>query len=176
MIKLTTSEHRPVQPEPRAWYITALRIIVGVVFALVMISAWNVQKLPDSKGLVIVPSQAAQPSAAPTASPSSISGGGDPKNGERLFQMFQPAAGISCAACHRVDSEERLVGPGLLNVSIHAAGRIPGKSAEQYLRESILDPSAYVVDGYQDLMPKTWSKVFTPQQIDDLVAYLMALR
>src|SRR5258708_25784585 len=43
---------------------------------------------------------------------------GNAANGQQLFNAFQPAAGIACSTCHRVDSEERLVGPGLLNVGI----------------------------------------------------------
>lgn len=41
---------------------------------------------------------------------------GDPARGEQLFNTIQPAAGFACATCHRVDSTERLIGPGLLGV------------------------------------------------------------
>ncbi len=100
----------------------------------------------------------------------------DPVSGKQLFNAFQPAAGIACATCHRVDSEERLVGPGLLNVGIRARTRIAGLSAVEYLHQSIVSPSAYVVEGYADLMPKNWGKVFSEKQIDDLIAYLLTLK
>jgi mono/diheme cytochrome c family protein len=100
----------------------------------------------------------------------------DPANGKQLFNTFQPAAGIACATCHRVDSEERLVGPGLLDVGKRAQTRIQGLSAVAYLRRSIVNPSAYVVEGYADLMPKNWGQVFSEKQIDDLIAYLLTLR
>ena len=50
------------------------------------------------------------------ANPKVPSLSGDSVNGGRLFSTFQPAAGIACSTCHRIDSQERLVGPGLLNV------------------------------------------------------------
>ncbi|MCA9911483.1 MAG: hypothetical protein KC519_22670, partial [Anaerolineae bacterium] len=41
---------------------------------------------------------------------------GDPVRGEQLFNTLQPAVGFACATCHRVDTTERLIGPGLLGV------------------------------------------------------------
>lgn len=41
---------------------------------------------------------------------------GDPVRGEELFNTFQPAVGFACATCHRVDTTEQLIGPGLLGV------------------------------------------------------------
>ncbi len=100
---------------------------------------------------------------------------GDAENGAVLFSTFQPAAGIACATCHRIDSDDRLVGPGLLHVGERAATRREGYTAAEYIRESILTPGAYVVPDYPDIMPKNFSKVFTPDQIDDLVAFLLTL-
>jgi hypothetical protein len=37
-------------------------------------------------------------------------------------------------------------------------------------------PSAYVVDGYPDIMPKNWGTVFTEDQLNDLMAYLLTLQ
>ncbi len=100
---------------------------------------------------------------------------GDPAEGDRLFHTFQPAAGMACMTCHRTDSDERLVGPGLKDVAIRAQTRVAGLTVSQYLHTSIINPSAYVVDDYPDLMPKNWGKVFTSVQVDDLVAYLISL-
>ena len=100
---------------------------------------------------------------------------GDPVEGERLFRTRLPSAGTACNACHRIDSDDRLIGPGLLTVGSRAQTRFAGQSAEQYLHTSIVDPSAYIVDDYPNLMPKNWGSVFTEEQINDLVAYLLTL-
>jgi cytochrome c2 len=100
---------------------------------------------------------------------------GDPLKGKQLFNAFQPAAGIACITCHRVDSEERLVGPGLLDVGHRVERRMPDMSTVEYLHQSIVNPSAYVVEGYADLMPKNWGNIFSEAQIDDLIAYLLTL-
>lgn len=41
---------------------------------------------------------------------------GDPENGKVLFNSLRPEVGFACATCHRVDTTERLVGPGLLGI------------------------------------------------------------
>lgn len=101
---------------------------------------------------------------------------GDPANGKKLFHTFQPKAGIACATCHRVDSEARLVGPGLMNVGERAAHRIKGLNAELYLYQSITRPEAYVVEGYPNIMTRNFDKVFTEAEIHDIIAYLFTLR
>ena len=54
--------------------------------------------------------------------------------------------------------------------------------AAGYFRESILQPSAYLVPGEQysadgrSFMPDNYERTLTPEQVDQLVAYLMTLR
>ncbi len=101
---------------------------------------------------------------------------GRPKMGERLFNTFQEEAGFSCASCHRADSEQRLIGPGLLNIGQRAGARVPNMSAAEYLYTSIIAPSAHVVEGYPDgLMPANWAEVYNLEAIADIMAYLVTL-
>lgn len=101
---------------------------------------------------------------------------GDPVRGKELFNTFQPLASFACATCHRVDSEERLIGPGLLNVSIRAETRVAGMSAVDYIHTSIVNPGAFVVDTFPDeLMPKNWAEIYSEDDISDLIAYLFTL-
>lgn len=101
---------------------------------------------------------------------------GDPDNGRTLFQTFYPQANFACNTCHLADSEAQLIGPGLLNIGERAAARVEGQSAEEYIRNSILHPSDYVVEGYPDmLMPQVYGDIFTDDEIDDLIAYLFTL-
>jgi mono/diheme cytochrome c family protein len=102
---------------------------------------------------------------------------GDPLNGRILFNTFQPAASFACATCHLADREDRLIGPGLLNVSIRAESRVPGMSVNDYLHTSIVSPGAFVVPEFPDgLMPANWADIYSEGEIGDLVAYLMTLR
>ena len=124
-----------------------------------------------------VTAEAPPTTATPATAPGEAPLPGDPAVGEALFNEFQPTVGFACATCHRVDSEEQLVGPGLLHVATHAATHVPGLSAQDYLRQSIVEPGAYVVAGYPDqVMPRTYGELFSQAQIDDLIAYLLTLQ
>ena len=57
-----------------------------------------------------------------------------------------------------------------------AATRRPGLSAQEYIRQSVLDPGAYVVPGYQDSMPRDLGRDLSPTDLDALVAYLSSLK
>lgn len=101
----------------------------------------------------------------------------DVDNGEILFNTLQSATGFACSTCHRVDSEEQLIGPGLLNVSIRAETRVEGQSAVAYIFASIIDPGAFVVPEFPDgLMPENWAEIYSEEEIYDIIAYLMTLK
>ena len=60
--------------------------------------------------------------------------------------------------------------------AIRAETRVPGLTAEEYLYESIVDPDAYVVDGFRagQMLP-IYEDRLSPDQIDALVTYLLTL-
>lgn len=102
----------------------------------------------------------------------------DPEQGAILFETFQETAGTgySCANCHSPTSEEKLVGPGLLNIKSRALTRVEGQSAAEYIYNSIVNPKEIVVDDYDpELMPDNWSDIYTNLEIFDIVAYLLTL-
>jgi hypothetical protein len=43
----------------------------------------------------------------------------------------------------------------------------------EYLRQSIVDPGAYVVEDFNDTMPKGIHNAFSEEDIDALVAFLL---
>lgn len=104
---------------------------------------------------------------------------GDAANGQALFNTLKPEAGFACATCHRVDSTDRLIGPGLLGVSDYVNTTFPGRAPADYLHESIVNPNAYLVEGDPpfppSLMPQIYAQLFSEQEIWDLVAYLLTL-
>ncbi len=106
------------------------------------------------------------------------SGSGNPQAGEQLFFQTQQLAGApTCSTCHKIDPDEpAVVAPNLNGIAIRAQHRVPGQTAEAYLRESILDPYAYIVEGYESsIMVRTYGDQLSEQQIRDLLAYLLTL-
>jgi nitric oxide reductase subunit C len=96
----------------------------------------------------------------------------------------------ACVTCHSVESGVDLVGPSLTAIAIHADRRIhdsqykgAAKTAEEYLEESIVKPNAFLVAGRAystrsgvSLMPDTYGKTLTAEEVKDLVAYLKTLQ
>ena len=103
--------------------------------------------------------------------------GGDPEAGRKLFLRGASGVNTGCPICHSLEPGVRLVGPSLADVAASAATRVPGMSAEEYLHQSIVDPDAYVVDGFsKGQMLRDSAQRLTGEQIQDLVAFLMTLR
>lgn len=79
-----------------------------------------------------------------------------------------------CADCHSTTgSPNATIGPDLSHIATIAANRIPGYSAEEYIRESFLIPNAFVVEGYPPDLG--CGGVLTYEQLEDLVSYLLSL-
>jgi mono/diheme cytochrome c family protein len=58
-----------------------------------------------------------------------------------------------------------------------AGDMVSGQSAEEYLHESVVEPNAYVVEGFPaNVMPTNYGSQLTDQQITDLVAYMLTLK
>ncbi len=87
----------------------------------------------------------------------------DPANGERLFAA-------SCSGCHGAADG---AGPALIGMGERAATRVEGLSAEEYLHQSIVEPGAYVVEGFNNIMPAIYSQEFSEQELADIVAYIL---
>ena len=106
-------------------------------------------------------------------------GGEAPEEGESTAaagrELFTSAG---CNGCHTLDDANATaeVGPDLNQLAAVAKDREKGKTAEEYVEESIVDPPAFVVDGYDgDTMPGNFADQLTPEEIDTLVKYLLGL-
>ena len=111
---------------------------------------------------------------------------GDAARGAKLFET------LPCVSCH--DISRPLPGgdicPNLGNITTEAtriirdrAYRGRAKDAAGYIRESIVDPNAYIVPGAayrqadgQSVMPKTFGQTLSASDLDDLVAFLLTKR
>jgi cytochrome c oxidase subunit 2 len=89
--------------------------------------------------------------------------------GEKLF------ADLACITCHRADSLAR--GPqieGLFGKTVQLQDGSTVVADENYIRESILNPQAKIVAGFQPLMP-TFQGVASEEQVLQLIAYIRSL-
>lgn len=98
---------------------------------------------------------------------------GDANRGAHLFQQSVNGA-PPCASCHSLDGSA-IVGPSLKGISTRAGTRIVGIDAPNYIYLSITRPAAYIVSGYSNLMYSQFDQKLTPQQLADLIAYLLTL-
>ncbi len=112
---------------------------------------------------------ATQQAAPPTETPVPGESGGIDLTSADFDRGFQLYIG-ECATCHGAQAG---VGPSLADVRDLAAERVPGMSAEEYLYQSIVDPGAFVVDGYQDIMPVKYATTLDQQQIADLITFML---
>jgi cytochrome c oxidase subunit 2 len=89
--------------------------------------------------------------------------------GEKLF------TDLACITCHRSDTQGR--GPMLAGVFGKAVELQDGRSVvadEAYIRESIVNPQAKIVAGFQPLMP-TFQGLVTEEQLLQLISYVRSL-
>jgi len=114
---------------------------------------------------------------SPTIIPSPTAITGDAARGDDIFHHGVNEA-PPCSTCHQVVSGAFgfSLGPNLAGVAERAASRIAGLSAEAYLHQSILEPHAYVVSGYRDIMYPDFALHLSEQEVADLIAYLVTLR
>lgn len=104
--------------------------------------------------------------------------------GAALFQTMQ------CTGCHIMPTAGRRVAPDLSHIATDALEIIhrpdyhgQATSAPQYIFESIMRPNAYVLPPFNTLtidgtsiMPKDFEQRMTPEQIQDVIAYLMTMK
>ncbi len=102
-----------------------------------------------------------------------LSGGGDmgsfAATGQKVFQQ------LGCATCHRFDTQGR--GPNLVGVYGRPVLLSDGSTVvadDGYLRESIINPGAKIVAGFQPIMP-SFQGIVTEDQLLSLIAYVKSL-
>ena len=93
------------------------------------------------------------------------------ERGELWYQQY------GCLACHSIDGSER-IGPtwaGLFGAEEALTDGTTIVVDDDYLIESIVDPQAVIVQGYENvIMPPTGDSL-TDEQIQDLVKFIESL-
>ncbi|HEX5583406.1 cytochrome c oxidase subunit II [Gaiella sp.] len=94
-------------------------------------------------------------------------GGANEALGSKVF------ASSGCGACHTLTKtgSDGQVGPKLDDLA--PAAQKAGKSVGDYVRQSIVDPNAVVVSGYQpNVMPQTFGQSLSKDELNALVDYV----
>lgn len=101
-----------------------------------------------------------------------IGGGAQPTTASAGAQLFQQSG---CVGCHT--GQPGAPGPdlqGLFGRQVKLTGGTTVTADENYIRESILNPSAAVVDGYQPIMPSFQGRL-TNEEVNALVSYIKTM-
>ncbi|MGQ0605143.1 MAG: c-type cytochrome [Anaerolineales bacterium] len=186
------TEVRPASRYAVLLFVVALGMVVGWV-APAIASVTTAQRAVEATQLAAAwtPTPIPRPTSTPMPPPDEVFAQlppGDPANGEAL------STANACVTCHvaGVDPNAPLPGPSWLAANSpdgkgladraqerwqEAGYAGTAKSAEGYLVESILAPNAYVVQGFQPgIMPATYAALFKPQDLADIVAYMLTLK
>ncbi len=159
---------------------------VSLVFVVFVLSACGINtsgepQIVQEREILPAPTRAVQlptppplnpTSAAPAASgPTSRSG--DVALSEEIasadFNLGMETYLAECAACHGAASG---AGPSLSVIQAEAGSRVEGLSAEEYVIQSIVDPGAFIVPDYADIMPKDYAERLSQEQIHALVRFI----
>ncbi len=87
------------------------------------------------------------------------------------------AASSGCLACHSIDGTTG-TGPTWKGLAGASRPLTTGESVtadDAYLFNSVIDPAAQVVTGFDPVMPTTYSETLTEPEINDLVEYIKSL-
>jgi cytochrome c553 len=106
-------------------------------------------------------------------------GAGDVARGKALYNKstIGSKSAEGCVSCHKYDESQGKAekAPYTKGTGTRAASRVPGMTAEEYIKESINKPDSYVVEGFNkgDMYQK-FSAELSAQEIADLAAYLLS--
>jgi nitric oxide reductase subunit C len=92
------------------------------------------------------------------------------EQGRRVFER-------TCTSCHSTAPDMIVVGPSLAGIATRGVTRIEGMTAEAYIRDSIMNPTNYTVEGFREgIMPDSVYESLTTEEFEALVDYLMTLK
>lgn len=132
--------------------------LIGSGLLLLALATATIATLAPTSGASVTPSGAVSYSADPTV--------------ERGHSLFFAKG---CVGCHRmavIAPSGPQIGPDLTSLELRAGTTRPGYTAEQYVRESLKDPGAFLAAPIsQDYMPDLG---LSDQEIEALTAFLLA--
>jgi cytochrome c551/c552 len=141
-------------------------LVIGL-FILVTIIFIAAFALTTETELVVAPTAVAQLTADTYMDKVNILlQGADASRGSALVEQF------GCTACPREGADNKIA-PPYDGIAARAATRRPPLTAAAYIYESITNPMAYLVDGFNPAMPQNFAQQLSDRQLGDIIAYLL---
>lgn len=98
----------------------------------------------------------------------------DASRGKALFNQAHIGKSLGCITCHSFSTEVKTVGPSLFGIGVRAGVSKPNMSAKDYLYESITNPDAHIVAGYEpNIMYTGYADELSKKNINDLISFLL---
>jgi mono/diheme cytochrome c family protein len=132
-----------------------------LIFILLLISGCTVE---TSELLYTIIANAAEPQAA----------SGDAVRGEDIYRHGVNGA-PPCVSCHALEPGGFAIAPDLHGVAARAGERVAELTGDDYLHQSIVDPHAFIVPGFRDMMYASYAQMLGEADIEDLIAFLKTL-
>ncbi|MBI1259454.1 MAG: c-type cytochrome [Chloroflexi bacterium] len=147
----------------------ALFVLVVVIFGAALV-ALQTTPAPTPEPIPTISDDAQNQTAAATSEPVServaaLLAMGNAVDGQSVINQY------GCHVCHT--AQVAGVGPSWVGIAARAATRKAPMSAADYLYESITQPAAYVVPGYQNVMPGDFGARMSDLELADVIAYLL---
>lgn len=108
---------------------------------------------------VALPTGAPAPAAELAADASA-----EPTNPVATAPAPEIIANYGCTACHSILDNEADIGPDLRNVG--------ARLTPEQIRQSIIDPTAVIADGYEPMMPDFFADEMTIKELEAVVKFL----
>ena len=156
-------------------------IFTIIVFAVILAACGGAAvSTPQSDGETAIDTQSgAEPTIEPQVEEEAAVDTQEFADPERGREIFQTGGGIYaengpvCMNCHSLDDSEGKYGPTMRGISGRAGERVVGLTAEEYLRQSILEPNALIVGDYPNKMGNIHAALLSDEDVEDLVAFML---
>jgi cytochrome c oxidase subunit 4 len=145
-------------------FVGGMIVAAGTLLALLALFREPSVAAPSVTAAPTLTAPSSLPAAARVTPGKTIAGG-------QLFAQY------GCGGCHTVTdipTARGTLGPGLDGLAHRAARRLPGMPADDYIRQAVAAPDAYVVKGYFNLMPSLREQM-QPEEFAVLLSWLLTL-